>query len=346
MIIDKNRRLKWDTFVFTTILVSAFEIPYSLIVGWESRSIALVFDLYLYSVFIIDMILNFVTTRTKSYAGIWDWRHFLGAVSFNFSEERFISRNSLQKNELTSRKEIAIDYFFSKWFIIDTLSIIPFELIFGAFGQLQLSRLFRLARIPRTLKLLKTIKIVKAANHLNSIKKVNSSHPSLGRFALLLFFVVWAGHLGACLLVDASNQPPTSSLYLEKLYQVFIVYMEGGMPEVSSNYERTIGVFLMFVGLLAFATLIGNISSFLGEIDEENKHLENLKNDWKVFFKKHPSIFSKELQIKVLSSARDIALLEIEHKKISELINSIPPELQNEVLSHLEVKQATKNLKS
>ena len=54
--------------------------------------------------------------------------------------------------EVTDLRKIAKKYVFKGWFLVDFVSVFPFQIVFG--GEGEMTKLFRLFRLPRLIKLI------------------------------------------------------------------------------------------------------------------------------------------------------------------------------------------------
>ena len=86
--------------------------------------------------------------------------------------------------------------YFTTWFSVDIVSIIPFDLIytFGNFNKIsRFSRIGKIYKLIRMLKIVRLIKIIKINNtiarHLAEYLKINAATERL-MYLVLLFFVL------------------------------------------------------------------------------------------------------------------------------------------------------------
>lgn len=306
-VIDPEDRVTWDIFVFIIILISAFEIPYSIVINWENKDISLFFDILFYSVFSVDLTLNLMTKRKKSYTGYLGWRYLVGILRYKLSVE--YQKNNPSKNdkeEFDQFSEIAKDYITSGWFIIDIMSIIPFELFFSSFGFLNASRLAKLSRLPHLIRFSRSIRIIKLATAYKKHKDVSQYSPSLTRFIALLVFLPWIIHISACLYV--LDNPHLDSSFESYMYAFSISFSALKTAKIiGSNTALGWGLNILIVtsGLFFYGAFIANFNSILRELDQDNLEFENRVRKCKQMFRKYPSIFNKKLQRRVLDSIRN-----------------------------------------
>ena len=138
---DNKCKILWDMYIMFILLATTFIIPYRLAfvptdpIEWQVAYY--VFDL----MFFFDMVLCFFTTFTDPYKQI----------------------------EVTSHKRIAVNYF-SFWFTIDLLSILPFDAILS--GDANANSLIRMARIGKMYKILRLFKLFKILKMVKSNRKL------------------------------------------------------------------------------------------------------------------------------------------------------------------------------
>ena len=112
-------------------------LPYRL-AFYEEDDLAWIIAYYVIDfLFLIDMILTFFTTYTDNYTNM----------------------------EVLSHKKIAIQYF-KGWFLIDVLSIMPFDAIFTSKSNINtVIRVSRTSRLYKMLRILRLFKILKMARN-------------------------------------------------------------------------------------------------------------------------------------------------------------------------------------
>jgi hypothetical protein len=92
--------------------------------------------------------------------------------------------------------------YFKSWFMIDVISIIPFDVIltYGQFGRMsRIARIGKLYKIIRMARMVRLLKIVKERNklvkYLNEILRIGVGFERL-MFMMLIFMVLQ--HIAAC----------------------------------------------------------------------------------------------------------------------------------------------------
>lgn len=242
------------------LLITTFIIPYRLAfieeetTDWEITYY--IFDL----MFAIDMVLCFFTTFTDPYKQI----------------------------EITSHKKIAYNYF-SFWFTVDLLSILPFDAVLQ--GDANANSLIRMARIGKMYKILRLFRLVKILKMIKSNRKLVhhfSEHMKInnGTERLIMFsglFIIFL-HVFACLFVmvyemekDISTEFWIDSCYgfgagtedietyLCSCYYIMTTVSTVGYGDISpkNTFERVFGSVLMFLGVISFTFVSGALASIL-----------------------------------------------------------------------------------
>ena len=157
-IIEQESRVLWDLFVFIIIVIATFEIPYEMLVGIKAPNIKAFFDYLFIGVFGIDILANCITIQEVSNNGIFFIRklfpknYFRKPPHLNDNNDTIIIRTF----PLT-----VVTYLTSWWFVVDLIAIFPFEMVFGAYAGLNMSRSLRLARIGRLLRIFRVIRAIK-----------------------------------------------------------------------------------------------------------------------------------------------------------------------------------------
>lgn len=99
--IAPKQRVKWDLFVFVVIVVSAFVVPFDLLVGWDDPRVDAWFNYVFLVVFLVDMILNCFTIRRKTYGGFWGWRNVAGIFCRRLSPSALEARGGGRRSCMT-----------------------------------------------------------------------------------------------------------------------------------------------------------------------------------------------------------------------------------------------------
>ena len=186
-------------------------------------------------------------------------------------------------NIIDDRKEIAIIYLQS-WFIIDFLSIIPFEIFMSKSisvnSMVKIARIGRLYRLLKLSKLLKMFKILKIKSvllqYLNEIFIVSSAVQRLIGMILLFLLMI---HFFACfwILTATINESKKGTwlegiqgysdiqLYLTSFYFTIetVTTVGYGDFEIKTSVEKIFTIVTMLVGVIIFTFASGSLASIL-----------------------------------------------------------------------------------
>jgi hypothetical protein len=299
-IIAPKDRIYWDLYIFTIISIAAFEIPYELLIGIEDLTIQRYFD-YLFLVsFGVDMILNCITEQSATNNGIFGIRKLISErYRLRPLEEEEFDSDSL----LARRFPLTMYYYITSWwFIVDILAIFPFELIFGAYSGLNMSRTLRLARMPRMLRAIRVIRAVKAAKALNTLDSAFELNPSLGRLVLLCVIVPWMVHFFACVLTYFENEPGGMLYtYSQSIALIIETFVSGNIIEAETIGGKFSSYLSVLTGYIFFGMLMGNFASFFTNSDSHKQLMEEKFTQWQTIFKSNPRVFSKKIKKQILT---------------------------------------------
>lgn len=185
------------------------------------------------------------------------------------------------------------------WFILDLISVIPFDLIFTGGDILvlvRLSKLHKLYKLVRITKLMRALRVSRSQNNIWAyLLELLRLNPAVLRIGGNTFGIIVFCHLGACLwyfvaTTDSSTdtwvwrlgmQDSTQfELYLISLYwitQTVITVGYGDVPAFTVG-ERIIAIFAMFAGVIFFSLTVGTLTSLLSDIDKKNQDYESKVN--------------------------------------------------------------------
>ena len=200
-----------------------------------------------------------------------------------------------------NHKQIAVTYL-QGWFAIDTIAIIPFELILKSndnYGDVvRIARVGRMYKLIKMTKLLRILKIIKEKSkllkYLNEIFKIGLGMERLFFFVMIFFIVshivscVW---IISCQLSTTMNKDGTLdyantwmddpqilgivksndhvALYLTSFYFTISTITTVGYGDISgqNTIERSMGILIMLIGVMAFSFATGSLSSILQNYD-------------------------------------------------------------------------------
>ncbi len=267
--ITSNNRIYWDLLVFLVIIVTAFEIPYGLLVGYDSRTIELAFDLVFAAIFGIDILLNCFTVHEEHFGGFFGWRVPAGLFFPRLSPRAKQHEAGRVRRVFTRQPAVAQSYLASGWFLIDLLATIPWVFLAQNYALLGLSRMLRFLRIVRLIRL---IRDTKKFMSVESLGRVTRAFPSMGRLLLTLLLIPWIGHVMACVLVWAEHTNPASDVgtYGQAVYGVYLMFMTGSpAAESLTDAGQVIVVMGVILSLAFIGSLLANLTAFFAGVDSK-----------------------------------------------------------------------------
>lgn len=237
----------------------------------------------------------------------------------------------------------------TSWFIVDFISIIPFDLILdvGNINRIarisRIGKLYRIIKITKLFRLIKTVKVRnKLAKHLTDILKI-----SLGMERAILMFLTFIilQHIAACIWIFAARQDEqgklnwiyqknlmdaeTGDLYLTSFYFTVTTVLTVGYGDITpyNNGEKFVCITLMLIGVISFSFATGVLSSIISSYDSKEALLKekiSTLNELKKQYKIDKNLFNR--------LARTIRY---DHRKsakdISEFMDELPNKLRLEL---------------
>lgn len=331
-VIKARQRVLWDIVLFIAIVISAFIIPFEVFVISQSESFPKldIIHTVVWWLFIADIFLNCFTVSEISYSGFWGWRNIIGLFYYPIStkcrREKYGASNIPRK---MSQKEILLSYITSGWFLVDFLSIFPFDAFIGSLAFLNMSRSFRLLQLPRLLRGIKILKLMKS-NIL--LKNAFSLHPAYYRFILIFVTSVWLLFVHGCLLYFFESNQKNITSFSNALDASFQAFCMSGIPETSTPEGYAIGVSSMLWGLIFFGILIGNITSLFEKVIPNNETYDALYSEWKDLFEAYPDvIFKPQLRGSIKQHIKKVSVENDYTKRHYNLIESLPTNVKDQV---------------
>lgn len=196
---------------------------------------------------------------------------------------------------IEDRKSIALNYF-KGWLLIDCISVIPFNLILDMVSHVnQMARIFRLGRLYKLIKLLRLIKILKIFKNSGKAFAIARDIFQIGNgLQRIVFFVIASSiiiHIFACLWVflchmsqdsgaitwldDQDKSLSNVEIYLTSYYFMITTFSTVGYGDISiqNSVEKLFCIFVMVIGVTAFASGTSFLTNLLQTYDQENSRL-------------------------------------------------------------------------
>ncbi|MFH1321699.1 MAG: ion transporter [Bacteroidota bacterium] len=238
---DNKYKQIWDLWIGILITFTAIEFPLRLVLDYEVKGFLAFLDVITTICFTVDIFLHFRTTL-------------------------IISGKLITDKKVISRK------YLKSWFIIDFLSAIPFDWIFylilsGTSGM-------GIVRLLRLLRLIRLLKIIKVFYYKNKWQHNLHFNESILRLVLFLYLITLISHWFSCGWVHLRTPEgiiPTIQDYVRALYWCTATLTTIGYgdqtPDKSIMVQVIYTIFVMIVGVAMYGYVIGNIASFLANLD-------------------------------------------------------------------------------
>lgn len=267
---DNSYKMMFDLFISVVLIFICGILPFRIAFFPKEtetwKTIYTIAD----SFFLIDLILNFMTTH--------------------FNEEKNL--------EITDRKYIAYNYL-TGWFLIDFFSIVPFEQIMplflntgsgdgGGSNNIKMTMLIRIPRIAKIYKLVKLFRMIKVIKLVKNKERIKSQmgkslqiNSAMERLIMFSFIIGYCEHIFACfwciigteeaaLLKNAWQNDGISNLGIHEQYIISLYFVTTTMTTVGygdmsgkTGVEQVYLIIMMMSGGFIFSMLTGSLSSIL-----------------------------------------------------------------------------------
>lgn len=247
---DKPGKEFWDIFVVLLTIYTTIEVPLRIVFGFKLTGTFYVLEILISAAFSIDIVLNFFTAIRKK-------------------QTLIVDHAVIKKHYLRS------------WFAIDFLAAIPFFLIFSG----PLAEAGHLFRVLRILQLNRLFKLSKVSYILKSRLQHHMINPGIFRLLFFVFFISLVAHWVACgwiLLGGVPDAKNNLEMYSDALYWTITTLSTVGYGDVVPHtiVQKYYAIAIMLVGVGSYGYVIGNVASFLANLDivkaEYKKKLEQI----------------------------------------------------------------------
>jgi len=261
---------RWDMVTFFALIFTALVTPYEVAVLAVQINGLFVINRLIDAVFVVDMVFSFFTAyKTDKKEG-----------------------NQWVKDLKKIRR-----HYIRGWFLIDLVSVIPFDLL-DMYADLDAASFLKILRIIRVLRLLKLLRVIKASRLYQRYEASMSlpyAYVGLAKFSLLLVVV---GHWMACAWImaamlqdeddytwidslaqgyycgDNCNVPPRDSLkppqiYAAAIYWSIVTITSVGYGDITpqNDGEMLVCTIYLLMGSCLWAYIIGNATAIVSTGD-------------------------------------------------------------------------------
>lgn len=205
------------------------------------------------------------------------------------------------KQPVYQRSKIAARYIFG-WFLVDVISIVPFDIIGFVVGSEAVSRL-KILRILRLLRLFKLVKLLRSAEMITKLQSrlgFKYSMMSLCKYMMIILFV---SHWIACLWhvvtvledenvvtwvvsyfcagVPSGCNPSIAALYCASLYHATMTITTIGYGDLvaTTTTERWVSVAIQLLGASLYAYIVGVASGIVASMNKEKMHFQETMDE-------------------------------------------------------------------
>ncbi|CAK4721454.1 hypothetical protein LEN26_007381 [Aphanomyces euteiches] len=334
-------RAGWDLFmivllIYTSVLTVRSSAPLQLaLTHWQPYEIAFVETVTVDGLFITDRCVD---------------ASFLMDMIFNFMTP-FVDKENNQLVE--DVRQIALNYL-QGWFILDFVSIVPFDLLSMGFsssdsppvpGKKDVAQQLKIIRIIRLFRLIKLVRVLRASRIYSRWEAILGFKYTSVKLAKFLSGVLILAHWLACLWGltpsledDGQNETnwmqaygvnPNSALekYVVSLYWSVMTIGTVGYGDVQpkTDFERCICIGCMLCGGGTYAYIIGAVCGLVASMDEAETEFNQQMDHLNVYMNKEK--VPRDMKIKLREyflHSRDL----LQHKYFSHVIATLSPGLR------------------
>jgi len=271
---NQKGRLSWDALVACILSILAFYVPYRVCFFWEDNDAEeeesiFIFESIMDLIFLVDIVLNFVTTYRK------------------------------QDILITNPRQIALHYL-RGYFFIDLIATIPFGYILTSSSLSVANKLGKLGRLPKLIKfvraarLLKLLRVYRLHEFIVKLEVEYNIHHGYSRMIKIVTLILLVTHMVGCfwfLIGISGGGDDSDSLnqgwvyrehlegsqrwvqYISSMYWAFSTLTTVGYGDISARtpQEQTFSMVMMLVGVTWYAYIVSSMSTIMSSFDAKNK---------------------------------------------------------------------------
>lgn len=235
--LDSRKKELWDILIVFATVVAAVEIPFRLAFDEPPKGLYFSFEVLLTILFSIDIVLSF------------------------FVKVKTGTRMITDPGEIRKR-------YLRGWFVVDVTAAFPFFLLM----EISAAPLIRSLRLFRAFQLMRLLKLSRVANLVKGATARYGLNPGLYRLLFFVFFILLASHWIACgwiILGGVKMGSTPAEIYSYAFYWAVTTLTTVGYGDITPETmaQRYYTVLVMFGGVGTYGYVIGNVASFLANVD-------------------------------------------------------------------------------
>lgn len=200
--------------------------------------------------------------------------------------------------DVVSDRATITENYLKGWFLIDLVSIIPFDLFVESNGETaNLVRFVRIGRITKMLKLMKLMRLMKLQKQtsfslLTWIQDSFHISPDFRWFFRFICYFTMTTHIVACAWIIAGHMDPNREdswiaqapytdfdrreLYLTSFYFTVTTITTVGYGDMSASTftEQILCIFIMLAGVIAFSLASGALTNYISTQERKSEKYE------------------------------------------------------------------------